>query len=88
MDLVATPKKNLKKLIKENIFTLHQYFSKQGQFKFVKNMDTVLFREQLMQWVFNVRNYMKKFKNCRFYLVDILGEYVKIENLKNKYHIQ
>ena len=88
MNLAGTKKKYLKKLIKENIFTLHQYFSKKGRYKFVKNMQIELFKEQLIQWVFNVRNYMKRYNNSRFEVEEILGEFVKIENLKNKYHIQ
>lgn len=87
MNLVKIKRNNLEKFIRENIIKLHQYFGKHERYNFVKNMDIEIFEEQLIQWIFNVRDYIRKYSNCRFYLVDILDEFVKIENIKHKYHL-
>lgn len=88
MNLIATKRKNLEKMVCENISGLHEYIGKQGGYKFVKNMDKELFEQQLIQWINNLRSYRKKFKSFQSNLINILGEYVKIENLKDKYNIQ
>jgi len=84
MNLETMHRKEIIKLIKENLDGLQEYFGKQGGYKFVRNMEKEVFEEQLMQWILNVRRYMKKYKKCNFVLEEIFMGYVKIENLKNK----
>jgi len=84
MNLVGMRRKEIIQFIKNNLDGLQEYYGKQGGYKFVKNMEKDIFEEQLIQWILNVRKYMKRYRYGSFEVVKIMMEYVKIENLKDK----
>ena len=81
MKLEDMHKKEIIKLVKVNLDGLHEYYGKQGGYKFVREMEKEVFEEQLIQWILNVRRYKKRFKNCSFILEELfMGYLIKQKN--------